>query len=155
MDLISHALWTNLVFKELPLEQRCWAIGFSVVPDIISFSVVTTKIFIKRTLSFQVKHPMQMPKYVFELYNITHSAVVWLGVFLILKIIGLDWYALAFCGWGFHILLDIFTHSKDFFPTPILWPFSMFHFSGIKWMAKKFMIFNYLLLAILYLIFYF
>ncbi|GAG43186.1 unnamed protein product, partial [marine sediment metagenome] len=69
--------------------------------------------------------------------------------------LGLAWLTLAFCGWGFHILLDIFTHTKTFFPTPIFWPFSNFSFSGINWANKWFMLFNYAVLLFMYLVFYF
>lgn len=154
MDIISHALWTNLVFKELPVEQRIWAISFGVVPDFISFSFLTVRHFFKKTIHF--KPPLRkMPRYVYKLYNITHSLVIWLGIFFVLKIFNLEFWALVFCGWGLHILLDIFTHTEKYFPTPILWPFSRFHFSGINWSNKWFMLFNYAVIFFLYLVFYF
>ena len=154
MDIISHALWTNLVFKELPVEQRIWAISFGVAPDFVSFSLLTVKMFIRKTIFF--KPPLRkMTPYVYKLYKITHSLIVWLGFFLVLKIFHLDFWALVFCGWGLHILFDIFTHTSEYFPTPILWPFSRFHFSGINWPNKWFMLFNYLVLTFLYLVFYF
>lgn len=155
MDIISHALWTNLLFKEVPLAQRSVAIGFGVIPDLISFSLITTKNFIRKTMHFKNPPLSVMPEHVFKLYNLTHSLVIWLAIFMLLKLFGFDWWALAFCGWGLHILLDIFTHTSNFFPTPILHPFSKFHFSGINWSNKWFMLFNYAVLLFLYLVFYF
>lgn len=155
MDILSHALWTNLIFKELPPQQRLWAISFGVMPDVVSFSLVTAKHFVQKTMHFTDPPISIFPHRVFRLYNITHSLVVWLGVFILLRLAGLEWWALAFMGWGLHILLDIFTHTGKFFPTPILWPFSRFHFSGINWSNKWFMLFNYAVLAFLYLVFYF
>ncbi len=155
MDIISHGLWTNLIFKELPAGQRSWAVVFGVLPDIISFSSMTFKHFFRKTMHFKEPSLSVFPRYVFKLYDLTHSLVIWLGIFLVLKLFGLDWLALAFCGWGLHILLDIFTHTDKFFPTPIFWPFSRFHFSGIAWANKWFMAFNYGVLAFLYLVFYF
>jgi hypothetical protein len=90
-----------------------------------------------------------------KLYSICHSLVIWLAVFLLLLVFGFKWMAIAWCGWGFHILLDIFTHSKKAFPTKILWPFSDFAFSGMAWSNKWFMIFNYVVILFLYLVFYF
>ena len=155
MDIISHALWTNLVFKELPLEQRNLAILFGLLPDLISFSFMTLKNFFRRTLHFDAPAPVGVPEYVFKLYDVTHSLIIWLAIFLILKLFGLSLALVIFYAWGLHILLDIFTHSSEFFPTPILWPFSSFHFSGINWTNKWFMLFNYAVLLFMYLVFYF
>ena len=155
MDIISHALWTNLIFKEIEPVQRSVIVAFGVFPDIVSFSFVTLKYFFRKTMHYTDPPLNVFPKYVFKVYNATHSLVIWLAVFLILKIAGLSWLALAIGGWGLHILLDVFTHTSDFFPTPILWPFSDFHFSGINWSNKWFMLFNYAVLLFLYLVFYF
>jgi len=155
MDIISHALWTNLVFKELPTEQRSLAVLFGVLPDFVSFFRVFGKHFIQKTMHYTNPPINVFPRFVFKLYNITHSLVIWLGVFMLLKILGFTYLALIFCGWGLHILLDVFTHTSNFFPTPILWPFSNFHFSGIQWSNKWFMLFNYAILLFLYLTFYF
>jgi membrane-bound metal-dependent hydrolase YbcI (DUF457 family) len=106
-------------------------------------------------LRFESTEPFEFPQYVYKLYDFTHSLVVWLGIFFVLKIFGLSWWIVVFYGWGLHILLDIFTHTTEFFPTPILWPFSRFHFSGINWSNKWFMLFNYALLFFMYLVFYF
>ncbi len=154
MDIISHALWTNLVFKELPTTQRNLAVIFGVLPDIISFSLITFKYFVIKTMHFTDPPLSVIPKRVFKLYNFTHSLVLWLGIFFFLYLLNLKWLAIAYCGWGLHILLDIFTHTSAFFPTPILWPFSHFHFSGINWSNKWFMLFNYAVLIFLYLVFY-
>lgn len=155
MDILSHALWANLIFKESPTAQRGVVVVFTVMPDFISFSFATLKNFIIKTMHFRDPPYSVLPRRVFILYDITHSLVIWTGVFFILKLFGLDWWALAFMGWGLHILLDIFTHKSNYFPTPILWPFSKFHFSGINWSNKWFMLFNYIVLAFLYLVFYF
>jgi len=154
MDIISHALYANLIFKEVPLEQRGLICFFSILPDLISFFSITGKGFLRKVAHYTNPPKEIFPKIVFRLYNITHSLVIWIFVFFILKIIGLDYWALVYMGWGSHIILDIFTHSNTFFPTPILWPLSKFHFSGIRWSNKWFMLFNYSLLLFLYWYFY-
>ncbi|MDD5291309.1 MAG: hypothetical protein PHZ04_04335 [Patescibacteria group bacterium] len=155
MDIISHALWTNLIFKGLPAEQKGLAVLFGLLPDFVSFSSLTLSNFVKKTLHFEAPPMATIPKYVFKLYDVTHSLVIWLAIFLVLKIFGLSWWLVVYYAWGLHILLDIFTHTTEFFPTPILWPFSRFHFSGINWSNKWFMLFNYALLLFMYLVFYF
>lgn len=155
MDIVSHALWANLIFKELPVGQRGLLSFFSVLPDLISFLGITVKTFFKKTFDYEAPPLSSFPPYVFKLYNMTHSLVVWAGVFFALYFFNLKIAALIFFGWGLHILLDVFTHTANFFPTPILWPFSKFHFSGINWSNRYFMLFNYSVLFFCYLIFYF
>ncbi|MCK5416642.1 metal-dependent hydrolase [Candidatus Parcubacteria bacterium] len=155
MDILSHALWTNLVFKELPIQQRSLAILFGVAPDLISFIAILGKGFIRKVMYYTDPPLSVFPKFVFKLYNFTHSLVIFIGIFFLLKLFQLEFLALVFTGWGLHIMLDIFTHNAKFFPTPILWPFSKFHFSGIAWSNKWFMLFNYSILMFLYFVFYF
>ena len=52
--------------------------------------------------------------------------------------------------WGLHLVMDIFTHSDAFFPTPFLWPLSNAHFDGLPWVNPLIYIPNVLLLAVLY-----
>jgi len=154
MDIISHALLTNLVFKDLPNSQRLLATIFGITPDLFSFGSMFNSLFLRKILFFKKPPQSLFPPYVMRLYNMSHSLIIWLVIFLLLWAFGLKWLAIAYCGWGFHILLDIFTHSKDSFPTHILWPFSNFYFSGIGWSNKWFMLFNYIVIFFLYLFFY-
>jgi len=153
MDTISHALWTNLIFKELPPSERAWAISFGIMPDIISFSLAY-KHFLKKTLGIKGPKLSRMPKFVFKLYNYTHSFIIWLLIYFVLRFFAPDWISLAFFGWALHIFIDIFTHKKNYFPTPFLWPISKYKFSGINWTNRWFMLFNYAVLIFLYLVFY-
>ncbi len=155
MDIISHALLTNLVFKDAPTTQRLVATAFGILPDLISFGPMFNTLFLRKVLFFKKPPQSLFPKYVMQMYNVLHSLIVWLAVFLILMLFGFDWLAIAVCGWGFHILIDVFTHSSRAFPTPILWPVSKFHFSGISWSNKWFILFNYLMILFLYIFFYF
>jgi hypothetical protein len=155
MDVISHILLTNLVFKDAPESQRLLATAFGIMPDMVSFGSMFNSVFLRKILFFKKPPKSLFPPYIMLLYKICHSLVIWLGIFLLLLLVGLKWLAIAWCGWGFHILLDIFTHNKRSFPTLILWPFSKFHFSGIGWSNKWFMLFNYLVILFLYIVFYF
>lgn len=154
MDIISHALLTNLVFKDAPEAQRIIATIFGVAPDLVSFGGMFNMTFVKKILFFKKPPAGLFPPYVLKIYAICHSLIVWLFIFLLLLISGLQWLAIAWFGWGFHIILDIFTHNRRAFPTRILWPFSDFAFSGLAWSNKWFMLFNYLLILFLYLVFY-
>ncbi len=155
MDIISHALLTNLVFKDAPTDQQIVATAFGVLPDLVSFGPMFNSLFLRKILFFKKPPQSLFPPYVMTLYKIFHSLIIWLAVFLLLLAFNLYWWAIAICGWGFHILLDVFTHSRRAFPTPILWPVSKFAFSGIGWSNKWFMLFNYTVILFLYIFFYF
>lgn len=155
MDIISHALLTNLIFKDAPTSQRLLATAFGILPDLVAFGSMFNSVFLRKILFFKKPPHSLFPPYIMRLYFICHSLIIWLIVFLLLWLFGFKWLAIAFCGWGLHIVIDIFTHSRHSFPTHILWPFSNFYFSGIGWSNKWFMIFSYTLIAFLYLVFYF
>jgi len=46
-------------------------------------------------------------------------------------------------GWAIHILTDIPTHSRTFYPTLFLWPLSDWCYDGVSWGNMRFMIINY------------
>lgn len=157
MDVVSHALLANLVFKELPLNNRLWAISFSVLPDMLGFLAVFKLDFLKKLLFFKKIPNSYFPKTVFVVYNLTHSLVIWGLIWFFLHFV-LSWplAGVVWLGWGLHILVDIFTHnSQSSLATRIFWPISNWYFDGFTWSNKKFLLINYLLFAILYWLFYF
>jgi len=50
-------------------------------------------------------------------------------------------------GWWSHIVIDVFTHSADYYAVPVLYPFTERGFDGIAWTTPWFMVLNYLALA--------
>ncbi len=138
MDLLAHALWTYIIFDDatyLPL-----AILFSILPDLIAFGpymvykLVTMgrKLFHWNNAEEFVK---SFPNYIFTVYNLTHSVIVFGIVFCAV------WFVrgsmpLFLLGWLFHILMDIPTHSPKLFPVKFLYPLSKYSFPGINWHTK-------------------
>jgi hypothetical protein len=55
---------------------------------------------------------------------------------------------LPLLGWWSHIVLDVFTHSADYYAAPVLYPFTERGFDGIAWTTPWFMVLNYLALAV-------
>jgi hypothetical protein len=51
-------------------------------------------------------------------------------------------------GWWSHIVVDVFTHSADYYAVPVLYPFTERGFDGIAWTTPWFMALNYLSLAL-------
>jgi hypothetical protein len=62
------------------------------------------------------------------------------------------WWRVPLAGWGSHIVIDVFTHSNDFYPSPVFYPFSTWGFDGVAWPTPWFMALNYtaLFVAALY-----
>ncbi|MFO1518802.1 MAG: hypothetical protein U1F57_03925 [bacterium] len=151
MDVLSHGLWGGLLFGKR--RFFFWALLLGMAPDLISFGPFFLN------WAFHGFPPLPhapglrapaleaIPPYVFAAYNVTHSLVVWTVAFLLLWAIFRKpvW---IFCAWGLHILCDIPLHSSRFFPTPFLWPFPTPFVNGMPWSRPWFMVTNYSLLVL-------
>lgn len=163
MDIVSHALWTNLLYLRAR-RYAAWGVLLGVLPDIVSFGgLLLERIFFPEDLTLSQaavsvgparlfgRRPTlaQIPPYVFTLYNVTHSLVVFGAVALVIAVLWRQfWWPML--GWALHIASDIFTHTSDFFPTPFLWPLSDFRVSVISWGHPVFFAANAATLIILY-----
>ena len=61
---------------------------------------------------------------------------------------GMVWLAtrsvwLPLFGWWAHIVIDVFTHSAEFYPSPVLYPITRQGFDGIAWNTPWFAVANY------------
>lgn len=154
MDIVSHGLWGSLAFGRSTKKSFWLAFFFGIAPDLLSFGIYMVASFLGLTShpdwsSGRHPDPSQIPTYVHNLYNFSHSLVVFAIVFgLVWLVRKRPFYELL--AWGLHILVDIPTHSYIFFPTPFLWPFSDFLVSGIPWSRPIIFIPNVTLLVILY-----
>lgn len=177
MDIFAHGLWTHALYetfaraKKKPRTKRdIWLpIFFGIAPDLFSFGIF----FVQNIFSggifapFIRMHagpdgmptreldPSLIPHYVHVLYSYTHSIVifgiVFLAVWLVRKRKSFYW---PMAAWAFHIGIDIWSHTDKFFPTPVLFPISNWHFSGISWGDPVFMFVNYMALLAVYLVLY-
>ncbi len=104
------------------------------------------------------------------LYCLTHSLVVFSAVFILVW--GVRWLIAQFqqspitapaqpwnsdlygeiIGWLLHILLDIPSHSKAFYPTPFLWPLLDIKFNGFSWGRPWFIVLNYTTLFFVFIL---
>lgn len=146
MDILSHGLWIYALYFRT--RHRFSATIFAVLPDLISFGphLIYSLFF----TGFKFGRPHLIPEYVAVGYNFTHSLVMFFIVFGIFYFITREIYW-PLGGWLLHILIDIPTHTKEFFPTPFLWPLSEYKVSAIAWSDPMFMIINYGLLSVLYI----
>lgn len=164
MDILAHGLWAGV---GLGLAQRRWhltrrtmaaTVAMAVLPDIVhllpsfvwaafgdgKFAAVRDYAIALPGQEPVVPHMVELLSH--HLHCIWHSAVV-AGVVTAL-LWGLRrslWIPLL--GWWSHIVIDVFTHSADFYPSPVLYPFTQWGFDGLAWNAPWFMLLNYITLA--------
>ena len=131
MDTLSHALWGGGVFGYR--GKLYWSFFFGALPDLFSFGIYFLLNAFLNPSSLRLAKPElhEIPNYVFDLYDITHSLVI---AFIFISIVyfwGNKGFAFAMLAWPLHIILDFPFHTADFFPTPILWPIIDVKFNGI------------------------
>ncbi|OHB16532.1 MAG: hypothetical protein A2431_04285 [Candidatus Zambryskibacteria bacterium RIFOXYC1_FULL_39_10] len=100
--------------------------------------------------NFVPPNSVAVPNIIHIIYSFTHSLVIYALFFALLWFLGKKSFAKLTLGWLLHILVDIPTHSAEFFPTPFLWPISNFHVDGIPWSNPVIFIPNVILIIILY-----
>lgn len=154
MDVVAHGLWGGAPFATRGRRLFLIAVGLGMAPDLLSFGAlhVTRPGWIVGRVLGEISGPPAfsiLPAYVFYAYNVTHSLIVWAAAFLGLwrLIKRPPWPMLA---WVLHILCDIPTHAKGYFPTPFLWPFATPFVDGITWATAPFIVANYACLAVVY-----
>lgn len=174
MDIFAHALWANIAAKKgnkalrdrptLPPADKtkpqfsiAWATFWGIFPDLFAFSIPSFigiyKIIVGQLplTAFGDHHgPVAGFNLAHNLYQYSHSLVIWVVVFFVVwAIFRRPRYELL--GWGLHIMIDIFSHSLAFYPTPFLFPISAYHFPyGVAWSSKWFMITNYAALLLVW-----
>ena len=147
MDTISHVLYSKGLFGYK--KYRWVSLLFGAIPDLFSFGIYF--IFLVNFGAFDFGRPSveEIPLWVYSLYDISHSMIT-ASVFIgIAYIINKD-FAWPMLGWPTHIIIDFFTHSIEFFPTPIFWPISDFRFDGIPWSNFYVLITNFVLIFLIF-----
>lgn len=158
MDIISHGLWGGAFFGRKNRKDFWLSFLFGISPDLLSFGIFTTMTILGLASgpdwSDGVPREDAIPQYVHAMYHFTHSLFIFAVVF------GLVWLVrkrpfLPLLAWPLHILVDIPTHSTEFFPTPFLWPFfDNLRVDGIPWSRPIIFIPNVVLLLLVYIWFF-
>ena len=141
MDTLSHALWGKGLFGYR--KYRWFSFLFGVIPDLLSFGLyfLFNLLINPSPMKFGKPELSEIPEWVFMLYDFSHSLIIATLFILIVYKINKD-FCFPMLAWPFHIILDFFTHSVQYFPTPILWPISNYRFDGIPWSNKYVMLVN-------------
>ena len=147
MDILSHGLWGGLAFGRRCRRDYLWAVGASLIPDVLGegvmFGVATLTGLSLPSAGHGHPNITEFPLPLQQCYNVTHSLAVFAVVFLAVWSVRRSPF-LPLAAWGLHILVDIPPHSLALFPTPFLWPFSDFKVDGIPWHTSTVLIPNIL-----------
>ncbi len=149
MDTLSHALWGKGLFGYR--KYRWYSFLFGALPDLFSFGIYFIhSIFFSSSPVMGRPTRSEIPEWVYSLYDISHSMVIASIIIFIAYKINKE-FAFPMLAWPAHIILDFFTHSIEFFPTPILWPISDFKFDGIPWSNPIVFFANVLIIFLLFI----
>ena len=150
MDTFSHTLWGKGLFGYRKYGK--WALLFGALPDLLSFGLYFIVRFITQGFNMEFGKPAleSIPNWVFIMYDISHSWVIAFLFIIIFLQINKE-ICFPMLAWPFHILLDFPFHSKEYFPTPILWPISDYRFDGIPWSNPYIWIGNIACIIVLFL----
>jgi hypothetical protein len=164
MDILAHTLWAAAgaaaIHRRRPLPRRAAAAALflAAVPDVVHLlPIVAWWMFSDGTFAavrgYAMAAPGQepwLPSSVqllsHHLHCVMHSAPIAAAVTALL------WAArkafwLPLLGWWSHIVIDVFTHSAEYYAVPVLYPFTERGFDGIAWTTPWFMVANYAALA--------
>ena len=150
MDTLSHALWGKGLFGYR--KYRWFSFLFGVMPDLLSFGIYFLFNLIVNPFTMKLGKPelSELPDWVFLLYDFSHSFIIAMIFILIVYKINKD-FCFPMLAWPFHILLDVFTHSVEYFPTPIFWPISNYRFDGIPWSNPYVMLINIICIFLIFI----
>ena len=164
MDILAHTLWAG---AGIALARRRWLIAnrtaaatvmLAALPDVVQLlPIIGWWIFgdgswaVLRAFATALpgQEPALPPLVILlshHLHCIMHSAIVAAAVTLLLWLVRRSlWIPLL--GWWSHIVIDVFTHSATFYPSPVLYPITERGFDGIAWNTPWFMVLNYIALG--------
>ena len=156
MDTISHALWGKGFFGYR--GKPYWSLFFGALPDLFSFGLYTIITLLLNPEGMQYGKPeFTNDHYIHTLYGCTHSLFIATICVVIVYMFLNKNFAFAMLAWPLHILIDIPTHTIDYFPTPILFPLGEIwtildiKFNGVSWGKPYVFIPNVAGLIILYI----
>jgi hypothetical protein len=165
MDILAHALWagvgTTLVSRRFRLERRgvVLTIALAVLPDVLQLlpligwvmfgagSIAALNAYAIASPGLEPVMPASIAFLAHHLHCLMHSAIVASAVTSVLWLISHSlWIPLL--GWWSHIVIDVFTHSSDYYPAPVLYPITERGFDGLAWTTPWFLVLNYAALGL-------
>ena len=164
MDIVAHTLWAaagvTLLHRRQALSRRTVVatLGLAALPDVLHLvPIAMWWLFADGTFAalsgYAIAVPGQepgLPPWVqlwsHHLHCVMHSAPV-AGLVTLIVWLARRAFWIPLLGWWSHIVIDVFTHSADYYAVPVLYPFTERGFDGIAWTTPWFMALNYATLA--------
>ena len=166
MDILAHGLWAGAAVMAIaprhtpPRARVIWSMALAVAPDLGHMLPVTgwamTTLSSSDWWQYATASPGQEPSmpeavagWAHQLHCVLHSAVVAAAVTLL---VWWRWrmFWLPLMGWWQHIVIDVFTHSAEFFPSPVFYPLTYWGFDGWAWNQPGALWLNYGALAVVW-----
>ena len=164
MDILAHSLWAaigiGIARRSVAISRRDAAltVALAAAPDLLQlvpligwgafgngdWSMLSAYSLASPDTEPLLPAPVALVAH--HLHCATHSAVVALA-FTVVIALGTRRFWLPLAGWWSHIVIDVFTHSADFYPSPVLYPLTMRGFDGVGWNEPWFMALNYAALS--------
>jgi hypothetical protein len=165
MDILAHGLWAGI---GIAWARRRWAIAprtaaatvaLAIVPDLMQLlPLLGAAVFGGQGMRVLSAYATALPglepalpplvaMWSHHLHCIMHSAIVAAAVTAFVW----AWRKalwLPLLGWWSHIVIDVFSHSADFYPSPVLYPITQRGFDGVAWNTPAFLITNYAAMTI-------
>src|SRR5512135_3378127 len=144
MDIVAHGLWaaagaiTARRAGGVPVRTG-WALWWAVFPDVLAFGpMLAGGLWLRLAGSPPPEgHVLPHAHLGLPLYPAGHSLLMFLLAFGVVTLLARR-IVFAMLGWLLHILIDIPTHSLDFYATRFLWPISEYRIDGIAWWTPWF-----------------
>lgn len=137
------------------------ALSLTVLPDLVQLLPIVHWVLFRAAdvsvvLAYIQGRPGAEPVLVPALAQLTHHLHCVMHSALVVGVVtGLSWAAMGrfwwpLAGWWAHVVIDVFTHSAEFYPSPVFYPLTQRGFDGVAWNAPEFMALNYLALFVVY-----
>ncbi|MFM9884226.1 MAG: hypothetical protein ACKVQT_14465 [Burkholderiales bacterium] len=168
MDIFSHSLWViagvEVARRRRIITGRHYFIPSAILaalPDVIHLvPVLAWALFgngsIAGLYSYAIALPDRepaMPAMValtaHHLHCIMHSGIVAGALTALVWLVHRRLWPPLLAWWS-HILIDVFTHSDDYYPSPIFYPITYWGFDGLAWNKPALLAINYALLIVMF-----
>lgn len=164
MDILAHGLWAGLGFvwasRDRKPNRRTLAltVTLATAPDLVQLlPLVSSAVWSNDGWTVLKRYATALPGYeppmspllntmTHHLHCVMHSALV-AAVVTALIWLWLRRLWIPLLGWWSHIVIDVFTHSADFYPSPVFYPLTYWGFDGLAWNTPWFMVVNYVSIA--------
>lgn len=160
MDIVAHTLWAAVGatvlhrLRPLPRPTAIATLVLAAVPDVLHLlPLAGWWLFADGSFAalrgYSLAVPGQEPAlpplvqaWSHHLHCVMHSAPI------AALVTGFLWavrrtFWIPLLGWWAHIVIDVFTHSADYYAVPVLYPLSSRGFDGVAWISPWFMVLNY------------